>query len=126
MLLYFVSTTASEASKRSAARAILDRDDLVSSAQVLQEVYVQATRTTKSDRLAHSPAPRTGGCSTLYSEDLQDGMNCAGMVVETHSPHVPTSRFSRCFLPHACGGASRLGVWDGIRADGRAAPARLS
>ena len=48
VLLYFVSTTASEASsKRSTARAILDRDDLVLSAQVLQEFYVQATRITK-------------------------------------------------------------------------------
>lgn len=124
VLLYFVSTTASEASKRSTARAILDRDDLVLSAQVLQEFYVQATRTTKPDRLAHSPAAalieswlrfrviettvplvqhalataerwrisywdaaiveaaRTGGCSTLFSEDLQDGMNFAGVVVE--------------------------------------------
>ena len=125
VLLYFVSTTASEASsKRSTARAILDRDDLVLSAQVLQGFYVQATRITKPDRLAHSPAAalieswlrfrviettvplvqhalataerwrisywdaaiveaaRTGGCSTLYSEDLQDGMNFAGVVVE--------------------------------------------
>jgi predicted nucleic acid-binding protein len=27
-------------------------------------------------------AARTGGCSTLYSEDLQDEMNFAGVVVE--------------------------------------------
>jgi predicted nucleic acid-binding protein len=36
VLLYLVSTTASEASKRSTARTILDRDDLVLSAQVRQ------------------------------------------------------------------------------------------
>ena len=37
VLLYFVSTTVIEASKRSTARAILDREDLVLSAQVLQD-----------------------------------------------------------------------------------------
>lgn len=56
VLLYAVSTVADEAHKRLAARAILERDDLVLSVQVLQEFYVQATRPTKPDRLAHEPA----------------------------------------------------------------------
>ena len=56
VLLYAVSTVADEADKRRTARAILDRDDLVLSVQVLQEFYVQATRATKPDRLAHEPA----------------------------------------------------------------------
>lgn len=56
VLLYAVSTVADEADKRLTVRAILDRDDLVLSVQVLQEFYVQATRATKPDRLAHEPA----------------------------------------------------------------------
>ena len=124
MLLYAVSTAGDEAAKRLTARAILEREDLVLSVQVLQEFYVQATRPTKPDRLAHEPAvtlieswlrfrviettvrlmlhalatalrwrisywdaavveaARIGGCSTLLSEDLQPGMNFAGVTVE--------------------------------------------
>ena len=124
VLLYAVSTTGDGAAKRMAARAILEREDLVLSVQVLQEFYAQATRPTKPDRLAHDPAvtlieswlrfrviettvplvlhalatalrwrisywdaaiveaARIGGCSTLLSEDLQPGMNFAGVTVE--------------------------------------------
>ncbi len=123
VLLYALGTTAGEADKQATARTILDRDDLVLSAQVLQEFYVQATRSTKPDRLAHDPAvtlieswlrfrviettvplvqqalasaarwqisywdaaiveaARLGGCPTLLSEDLQPGMNFAGVTV---------------------------------------------
>ena len=56
VLLYAVSTASDEADKRVTARAILDRDDLVLSSQVLQEFYVQATRATKADRLPHDSA----------------------------------------------------------------------
>ena len=56
VLLYAVSTASDEADKRVIARAILDRDDLVLSAHVLQEFYVQATRSTKQDPLAHETA----------------------------------------------------------------------
>ena len=56
VLLYAVSTAEDEEAKRLTARAILERDDLVLSVQVLQEFYVQATRPTKRDRLAHEPA----------------------------------------------------------------------
>ena len=124
VLLYAVSTADDEAAKRLTARTILDREDLVLSVQVLQEFYVQATRPTKPDRLAHDPAvtlieswlrfrviettaalvlhalatarrwrlsywdaaiveaARIGGCSTLLTEDLQPGMNFAGVTVE--------------------------------------------
>ena len=124
VLLYAASTIPEEAAKRSIARAILKRDDLVLSAQVLQEFYVQATRATKPDRLPHQravalieswlrfrviatsvaliqqalatadrwrisywdaavvEAARLAGCPTVYTEDLQDGMNFAGVVVE--------------------------------------------
>ena len=123
VLLYAVSTAADETVKRLVAREVLDRDDLVLSAQVLQEFYVQATRPTKPERLAHEAAvalieswlrfrvvetgvplvqhalasalrwqisywdaaiveaARIGGCPTLLSEDLQPGMNFAGVTV---------------------------------------------
>ncbi len=124
VLLYAVSTADEEAAKRLTARAILERDDLVLSVQVLEEFYVQATRPTKPERIAHEPAvalieswqrfrimattvplvqraldsaqrwrisywdaaiveaARMGDCSTLLSEDLQPGMNFAGVSVE--------------------------------------------
>ena len=123
VLLYAASALVEERDKRAAARAILERDDLVLSAQVLQEFYVQATRATKPDRLAHDravalieswlrfrviettvslveqalataarwrmsywdaaivEAARNGRCSTVLSEDLQSGMNFAGVTV---------------------------------------------
>ena len=56
VLLYAVSTVPAEEGKNRTARAILESDDLVLSAQVLQEFYVQATRATKPDRLAHEAA----------------------------------------------------------------------
>jgi len=124
ILLFATSTVDDEAAKASAARGILARDDLVLSAQVLQEFYVQATRPTRPDPLAHDTAvnlieswlrfrvvettvqlvldalstarrwqisywdaaiveaARSGGCSTLLTEDLQTGMNFAGVVIE--------------------------------------------
>ena len=124
VLLYAASTAGDEAAKRLTARAILEREDLVLSVQVLQEFYVQAIRPTKPDRLAHDPAvtlieswwrfrviettvplvlhalatalrwrisywdaaiveaARIGRCSTLLSEDMQPGMNFAGVTVE--------------------------------------------
>ena len=56
VLLHAASTVADEAAKRLTARAILERDDLLLSVQVLQEFYVQATRTTRPDRLPHESA----------------------------------------------------------------------
>ena len=124
VLLHAVSTDDEEAAKRLAARAILERDDLALSVQVLQEFHVQATRPTKPDRMAHETAvalieswlrfrviettvslvqralasalrwrisywdaaiveaARIGGCATPLSEDLQAGMNFAGVTVE--------------------------------------------
>ena len=123
VLLYAVSTVPDEERKNDTARAILARDDLVLSAQVLQEFYVQATRATKPDRLAHETAvnlaeswlrfrivettvplvqqalataarwrisywdaaiveaARRGDCPEVLSEDLQAGMNFAGVTV---------------------------------------------
>ena len=124
VLLYGVSTARDEADKHVTALSILDRDDIVLSAQVLQEFYVQATRPTKTDPLAHDSAvslieswlrfrviettvplvqqalataarwqvsywdaaiveaARIGNCPMVLSEDLQPGMNFAGVTVQ--------------------------------------------
>ena len=124
VLLYGASTARDEADKHATALSILDRDDVVLSAQVLQEFYVQATRPTKADPLAHDSAvslieswlrfrviettvplvqqalataarwqvsywdaaiveaARIGNCPVVLSEDLQPGMNFAGVTVQ--------------------------------------------
>ncbi|MGE5361547.1 MAG: PIN domain-containing protein [Bacteroidales bacterium] len=51
VLLYAISTASEEAPKARVARAILERADLALSVQVLQEFYVQATRSTRTERL---------------------------------------------------------------------------
>lgn len=56
VLLYAISKDAQEASKAARASEILDERDLALSAQVLQEFYVQATRPSRSDRLAPEQA----------------------------------------------------------------------
>ena len=56
VLLYSISRTPAEASKREIAIALLDADDIALSVQVLQEFYVQATRATRLDALPHDIA----------------------------------------------------------------------
>jgi predicted nucleic acid-binding protein len=56
ILLYAISTAPDEAAKSSEARRLLDSDDLALSIQVLQEFWVQATRTTRSDALTAAQA----------------------------------------------------------------------
>ncbi len=56
VLLYSISRDPAEASKRERAIALIDRDSGAVSVQVLQEFYVQATRPTRSDPLAHDIA----------------------------------------------------------------------
>ncbi len=56
VLLYAVSTVPDEEAKARVARSILDEDDLAVSVQVLQEFYVQATRSSRDDRLSHDQA----------------------------------------------------------------------
>lgn len=123
VLLYAVSTAEDERPKTERALALLDDDDLVLSVQVLQEFYVQATRSSRPDRLEHDQAmalveawlrfrvqeltvsvmrsafaasarwkisywdaaiveaAREAACSTILTEDLQDGMDFAGVRV---------------------------------------------
>jgi predicted nucleic acid-binding protein len=56
VLLYSASTAREERAKRTVARGLLNEDDLALSIQVLQEFYVQATRSSKPDRLTHDQA----------------------------------------------------------------------
>ncbi|MFL6603480.1 MAG: PIN domain-containing protein [Steroidobacteraceae bacterium] len=56
VLLYSISTDAGEAAKRERAIALIDGDEGALSVQVLEEFYVQATRPTRADRLAHEMA----------------------------------------------------------------------
>ena len=56
ILLYSISRDPAEASKRDIAIALLDDENSALSVQVLQEFYVQATRATRPDALAHGIA----------------------------------------------------------------------
>lgn len=56
ILLYSISRDPGEAEKRRRAVALLDRPDCALSVQVLQEFYVQATRASRTDALAHDLA----------------------------------------------------------------------
>lgn len=124
VLLYAVSTAEDERNQHERALAILASDDLALSVQVLQEFYVQATRASRPDRLAHEQAvalveswlrfqvqetsvtllqqalstsarwqisywdaaiveaARALRCTSLLSEDLQHGMDFAGVRVQ--------------------------------------------
>ena len=56
VLLYAASTAREEKAKKKVALALLDGDDLALSIQVLQEFYVQATRSSKVDPMTHDEA----------------------------------------------------------------------
>jgi predicted nucleic acid-binding protein len=56
ILLYSISRASDEASKRERAIALLDQEGGALSVQVLQEFYVQATRSTRPDPLPHDIA----------------------------------------------------------------------
>ena len=56
VLLYSISTAPAEATKAAAAQALLRCQDIVLSVQVLQEFYVQATRSSRPTPLTHDEA----------------------------------------------------------------------
>jgi len=56
VLLYAISRDEEERDKAQRANEILDEGDLGLSVQVLQEFYVQATRSSRRDRLTHEQA----------------------------------------------------------------------
>lgn len=56
VLLYAISGADEEAAKAMRARELLEARDLAVSVQVLQEFYVQATRSSRVDRISHEQA----------------------------------------------------------------------
>jgi len=58
VLLYAISQSTNERAKSERANEILGRRDIGLSVQVLQEFYVQATRSSRSDALSHEQAAR--------------------------------------------------------------------
>ena len=56
ILLYAISRDREEQAKRERATAILHERDLALSVQVLQEFYVQATRSSRADAITHEQA----------------------------------------------------------------------
>jgi predicted nucleic acid-binding protein len=124
ILLYAISRDPDEQDKAERANQILAVPDVALSVQVLQEFYVQATRESRSDPLAHEQAVelvesfmrfpvvaittelmlaafatrqrfglsywdaaileagRSLGCDVVFSEDLSDGEDYAGIRVE--------------------------------------------
>ncbi len=70
VLLYAISSDPSEVDKSARAAALLQETDLALSVQVLQEFYVQATRTSRSAPLTHETA--TSFLATLERLPIQD------------------------------------------------------
>jgi predicted nucleic acid-binding protein len=58
VLLYAISRAPGEQDKAERANEVLTARDLALSVQVLQEFYVQATRASRSDRLAYEQAAK--------------------------------------------------------------------
>jgi predicted nucleic acid-binding protein len=56
VLRYSISRDPGETRKRERAIALIDHGDVALSVQVLQEFYVQATRASRPDRIAHGVA----------------------------------------------------------------------
>jgi predicted nucleic acid-binding protein len=56
VLIYSISDNADESEKRDRAIELLDRDGGALSVQVLQEFYVQVTRTTRKNAVSHENA----------------------------------------------------------------------
>jgi predicted nucleic acid-binding protein len=56
VLLYAISHDEGEQDHAERAKEVLEARDIATSAQVLQEFYVQATRATRPDRLSHEQA----------------------------------------------------------------------
>ena len=67
ILLYSISSDPAEAAKRDSARLLMDRDEGALSIQVLQEFYVQATRSTRPDPLPHEIAVGLIGTWTRFA-----------------------------------------------------------
>jgi predicted nucleic acid-binding protein len=86
ILLYAISTTTSEQAKRSLARYLLQDDDWTLSIQVLQEFYVQATRTSRPNCLLPSEAVELFRCWRRFTvQPINETV--LDQALELHSNH---------------------------------------
>ena len=84
ILLYSISSDPAEAAKRESARLLMDRDDGALSIQVLQEFYVQATRSTRLDPLPHEIAVGLIGTWTRFAvQEITLSILDAALEIET-------------------------------------------
>jgi predicted nucleic acid-binding protein len=84
ILLYSISSDPAEAAKRESARLLMDRDDGALSIQVLQEFYVQATRSTRLDPLPHEIAVGLIGTWTRFAvQELTLSILDAALEIKT-------------------------------------------
>jgi len=84
ILLYSISRDPTEAGKRDQAIALLDRDDGALSVQVLQELYVQATRPTRPDPLPHDIASGLIAAWTRFRvQDITLGILSSALEIKT-------------------------------------------
>jgi predicted nucleic acid-binding protein len=84
ILLYSISRDAREAAKRERAVALLERDEGALSVQVLQEFYVQATRSTRPDPLPHDIAGGLIATWTRFAvQDITLSILTGALEIET-------------------------------------------
>jgi predicted nucleic acid-binding protein len=84
ILLYSISRDAREAAKRERAVALLERDEGALSVQVLQEFYVQATRSTRPDPLPHDIAAGLIATWTRFAvQDITLSILTGALEIET-------------------------------------------
>ena len=80
VLLYAVSRDPAEQDKAKRANDILADRDLALSVQVLQEFYVQATRTSRPDAIGHSQAVRLIESFRRFGvQDITNGIMMAAL-----------------------------------------------
>ncbi len=101
VLLYAVSSRAEEAPKAELARALLNEPDLGLSVQVLQEFYVQATRSSAPSPISHESA--VAFIRTLERFPLQE--QTAGLM---HAAFSTGSRYGISYRDAAIVEAARM------------------
>jgi len=101
VLLYAVSSRADEAPKAGRARALLNETDLAVSVQVLQEFYVQATRSGAKSPIAHDAA--VAFIRTLERFPLQEQTSSL-----MHSAFATRSRYGLSYWDAAIVEAARM------------------
>jgi predicted nucleic acid-binding protein len=105
VLLYSISRNPNESSKRERSIALLDEESGALSIQVLQEFYVQATRSTRADAIPHELA--VGLIETWRRFRIQDMtmhvMNSALRIRKARGFSYPDSAIVAAALTLGCG-----------------------